>query len=248
MVRSILMAFCAFSLPSTAFADTTAVYSFAGGEMTMTVEIAANGDLRAEMGGKMLEEMLAKLPADVRADWPKGVPGFIMRNGEGYFLQPASAKGGVAVVPIKEATVVMADAFRRSASGESEVKAAEEPKLSKGGSVSVNGRSGTAYYSESRKGEKPVVVISTDPELTELAHGLNAQFEMSLAMGGQVGFPKSGGEIGTVLKSGAPLRLAGMELTELRRDPISPDRFVLPATPLTRAEVRSLFERGAGKP
>jgi hypothetical protein len=228
-IRSFLVAL-ALLAAAPAFADTTGVYATSDGNMTMTVEVASNGDVRGTMGGKLLDALARQAP-EARP------PGFITRDGEGYFIQPAA--DGVSVIRASDAAAVMAESFREHASG---IPASPMQKLVARGTATVNGRTGTAYASgKARAGEPPSLVISADPDLSELARAMAGQFEMSVSMGQALGFGEMGGDMLALLRTGVPLRFAGMELTRVTHDAIAPDRFELPAPPLSREAIRALM-------
>ncbi len=221
-----------------ALADTTAVYAVGHGDfaMTMTVEIADNGDVRSQMSGPMIEKM------------PKGVAIYsISRGGEDFMINETPE--GVSVFRMSDAMTVMREGWakaREQTGAPNDEADAPDLALVARGEQTVNGRTGTAYYlrSEKKKGA-PVLVISRDPALAQLGRTMARQFGRSIigmqAMGVSA---KPDESMLKALNEGAPLIFAGMaKLQTVRHDPVPAARFVLPAEPRTLDEVRNLMSR-----
>jgi hypothetical protein len=226
-----------------AHADTTAVYSARGGMMTMTVEIAANGDVRGEMGGTMLAEMRAKLAEQHVPPEQIQSPTTIMRDGEAYFIQPGP--DGVVVVRMRDMATILAESIQKRGERPGGAPTPRDMAFAPRGQVTVNGRRGTAYFIDGAapRDDEPDVVISTDPDLAELARAMADQFAFSTRMGATAfGWGSAGESMMAVLRTGAPLRFGPMELVSVRHDPIPPERFVLPAAPSTLDQVRTLMQ------
>jgi len=245
----LLSALIALLLATPALADTTATYSGQGGMMTMTVEIAATGEMRVTMGGKMLEEMKARAPAGMDVDQLGG----IVRDGESYMIQPGP-DGKPMVIRMTDAAAVMKE-YLDAHKGDFPTppdEVLEGLKPVEHGTATVNGRTGKAFYFGDEKGS-PVAVISADPDLAELGAAMRRQFASSSQMMGSTGFPTMGIGMDAVLAQGAPIAFGGMELQAVKHDAISPGRFVLPAAPASRDQVRVLMQPRAavgpaGKP
>ncbi len=240
-IRTVLT-FLALLWAAPALADTTAVYTFGDGKMTMTLQIASNGDVRTEMGGTMLEELRKKVP-----DMP--TPGTITRSGEYYFIQPGP--DGVVVISVSDAAAVMGEHLGQHPR-EGLTAPYSSPKFMAAGPVTVHGRAGIAYAPESEASadRRPSFVLSADPALGELRDAMARHFEKSLSMGHSAGFwdEPTGTNVVDLLRSGAPLRIGGMELVDVKHDPIPPERFELPAPPLSREEVRVIMTRKPAPP
>ncbi|MES2444074.1 MAG: hypothetical protein V4574_14690 [Pseudomonadota bacterium] len=214
-----------------AWADTTAVYKSPrlGGEMT--IEIAANGDVRATTG--------------TRGDY------VILRGGEVYMVF-FTDKGPV-VDRMSDVGAAMADWVRDKMPEFGKMPDGEFPddKMIDGGVVTVNGRAGKVWYLGLGGGQPSAdfsIVISTDPALADIGTAMVRQTEASMlmmrqAMGGKHGL--MGGTL-DVLRTGTPLRLMTMELTSVTHTPIPAERFVLPAEPETREQVRARFAANGG--
>lgn len=208
---------------SPAFADLTANYVGPNKAITMKIEVAANGDVRGTTSN------------------PNSY--FITRAGHSYMVQ-ASFKGP-AVMRMEDISTVMAEQMKRLMPNMPPEAANKAPsfELTKGGVVNVRGRKGTAYYmggSATRPpSEQPVIVVSSDPALTPLAIAMQHQFAMSIEAAGQMfGHSNPFAQMQGVLKEGAPLEFAGMQLDSVSTAPIDPSEFSLPAEPLSLDAVR----------
>jgi len=210
-----------------ALADTTVVYEAQNGAFKMTIEIAANGDVRGDVKAK---------------------PGsyFITRNGEGFVVQSTSA--GVVVDRIADLSQAMAKVASENmpdlkAAGSAFSRDGSPMRFfAQGGTVSVNGRSGTAYFWKSTKAaanQPPVAVISLDPTLAPVGQAMARQFEMSEKLSSAIfgGVLPPEAELDEILKSGAPLAFAGAQLTSISNAPIAPSRFELPGPPESPAAI-----------
>jgi hypothetical protein len=223
-----------------ALADTTAVYAIGDGDfaMTMTVEIADNGDVRSQMSGPIVEKM------------PKGVAIYsITRGGEDFMVNETPE--GVSVFRMSDMMTVMAEGWakaREQTGAPDDDADADAPDLAlvARGERAVNGRPGTAYYLRSdKKKAAPVLVISRDPALAQLGRTMARQFGRSIIGMQSMGVSAKPDEsMLKALNEGAPLLFGGMaKLRTVRHEPVPADRFVLPAQPKTLDETRTLMTR-----
>lgn len=202
-----------------ALADTTAVYEAPAANFRMTIQIAANGDMRGDIAGQ---------------------PGvyFLTLSGQGYFVIQTSSGVVVDRVEDEVAALKIVAEKRLNASFKAMMEAAADPelanlKLTKGDEIVVQGRKGTPYYFPGplSPASRPVVVTSSDPELAPIGIAMARQSAMLNSL--QFMGPPSGLslELDAIMKGGAPIALAGAELTTVSYEPIPPSRFELPAAP-----------------
>lgn len=214
-----------FCLAGPALADTTAVYEIPAAKFRMTLEIAANGDVRGDIAGNPEVYVLTL-------------------GGQGYFVIQTSS--GVLVERVEDTlAAVKAVAEKRLNSAYRDMmSAADSPDLAgmgdlftKGDDIVVQGRKGTPYYFSSRGGPgvSPVIVISSDPELAPLGVAMAGQMAMTNSL--QFGANPLSREIEAIMKSGAPISFAGAELTTVSHEPIPPARFELPAPPQSLQDI-----------
>ena len=110
------------------------------------------------------------------------------------------------------------------------------------GEVSINGRVGHAYYvtaQPSSPTEKPDLVISEDASLAPLSNAALRYMDTAANITA-VGIisPHTLDRERDALKLGAPLRFMNSDMSSVGFDPISADRFRLPAPVESLAEVR----------
>lgn len=86
----------------------------------------------------------------------------------------------------------------------------------------------------------PVLVISDDPELAPIGKVLADQFGKAIAaLSGMMGStPDVATQMQAILKTGAPLAFAGVELQSVNHARIDPKRFGLPGKPETLDQIR----------
>jgi hypothetical protein len=218
-------------LSSPAFADLTAKYAKPGTGFSMTVEIASNGDVRGDAGQ----------------------PGqsFLTLNGHGYFLK--STPTGTAVMRIEDMGIVMAEQMAKL---NPEFRAQMQQhapviKLVEKGTMTINGRTGVAYFMQADNGalsSMPLAVISKDPALAALGTAMAHQFEMSMTtMSATMGTTPFANML-AILKMGTPISFAGAELQSVDLEPIPTSHFDLPAKPASLDEVRQLMAPALLKP
>lgn len=209
-----------FGLAGPAFAQTTAVYEAPGVGFRMTIEVAANGDVRGDIAGK---------------------PGVyvLTRGGQGYIV--IQTADGVVVERVEDeaaALKVVAEkrlgpSFRAMMESIGPDLAREGPLLTKGDDIVVQGRKGTPYYfpGPRRPDMPPVVVMSSDPDLAPLGVAIAGQFDLSGRLQIFSGPNPLSSELDVIMKTGAPIAIAGAELTTVSYEPIPASRFELPAAP-----------------
>jgi hypothetical protein len=202
----------------------------------MTIEIASNGDLRVDAG----------------------MPGsyFITRDGHGYFI--ADNPSGPIVMRVEDMATVVADEITKSDPHFRDSVATvpgTEAELVEKGTVVIGGRSGSAWYRKLKNGQlssRPEAVLSHDPVLAPLGRAMAMQFDMSAAMMGKmIGEATEtgpGGAMQKVLRTGAPLSFAGVELKTVSSASIPPQRFELPGEPATLDIVRKTMTPAKPKP
>ncbi|MEA3061329.1 MAG: hypothetical protein QOJ94_1110 [Sphingomonadales bacterium] len=206
-------------------ADLTATYVAVNPAMsfTMKVEIAANGDLRADMSNPGLY--------------------LIRRQGHSYFVV-ADPTGRVVEDTADVGAVMQEQLAKLDPHFCDEIEKMPAGKLVSRGAMTVSGRTGEAYAMESRPASRPDVVISHDPALAPLGAAMAAQFRESAALMGPcwASVPMVA-QMQALLDSGAPLQFGPMRLDTVETGPIDPARFALPAAPATREQVRGLMTR-----
>ena len=224
--------FLAIACP--AFADMTAVYEAHPNGFKMTVEMAANGDVRGDIAGK---------------------PGVyvLTRSGQGYFV--ITTPGGVLVDRVEdEGAAVQIVAEKRLAPAYLTMMkelgrnmSAMGPLLVKGDDIVVQGRKGTPYYfgGVKRPGMPPVMVVSYDAELASLGLAMARQMALSDMLQPFATHNPLTQQAATIMKMGAPIEFAGAELTTITHDPIPPSRFELPAAPEGREAIVKRIDAAA---
>ncbi|WP_066807929.1 hypothetical protein [Sphingomonas asaccharolytica] len=221
VVRSSVISLLALGAPASA--DITGNYVGLNNAMTLKIEVASNGDVRGATSN------------------PNSY--FITHDGHGYIIQ--ASFNGPAVMRVEDMATVMAEQMKKMMPNLPADKGKDAPawRLVKGGVVTIRGRQGIAYYSGKETSGapigEPIVVISTDPQLAPLGAAMAHQFDMSVAMMGQVlGDSNPFKNMQEILKTGAPLVFTGMQLDAISEDTIPAARFALPAQPLKLEDVR----------
>jgi hypothetical protein len=214
--------------PAAAQTDLTATYRATGGmEMVMRVEVAANGDLRGDMSG----------------------PGLYMikKAGRTYFVMPGPQ--GPLVEDFEDLAAVMQEEIAKTQPHLcDEISKIDNPmQLKPAGTVTIAGYRGEAYSMSTRPDSRPDLVISRDPALAPLRAAMAAQFRLSgTAMGACSPNVRMFRQMQDLLESGAPLALGPMRLEKVETGPIDPARFVLPAPPATREQIRESMTQKKG--
>lgn len=241
---------------SSVSADTTAVYKAKSKAIpiTMTVEIADNGNMRYQMS--------------------TGRTYGLVLGGVDYFVDlgprsPVVDRVDDLVAAQKETMAPFLQGFRQH-------DTTAFPQLVPTGNVTINGRTGQGFgYKSEEKGRSgtPVflfddhpklansgqattrelsdsqakkllagatVVISYDPDLAQLRSAMAQQFGTALRMlTGTIGeVPSTFAQMERLLQSGAPLSFGGMELQSVNHTQIVTKRFDLPAQPETLDQIR----------
>jgi hypothetical protein len=238
---------------SGASADTTAVYKAKSKDVpiTMTVEVADNGNLRYQMSSGRTYGLTAA-----------GVDYLVDLS----HREPVVDRVDDLIAAQKEEMARFIEAFRQHP--------ISAPELVPTGKVTINGRTGQAYGYKADKGtnatvtvvvnDRPgfsqpsnnvkrlaksgieraarsaVVVISHDPDLTQLQRAMARQFGSSLATFSNMmgNAPSPFAQMASLLQKGAPLSFGGMDLESVNHTRIDPKRFELPGQPETLDEVR----------
>lgn len=218
------------ALPTVALADMTAIYAAPKAPFKMTVEVATNGDVRGDVG--------------------KPGQSYITRDGHGYFLK--AGPKGMKVMRIEDMGTVMAEQMSKlDPNFRAQMGQAPVLKLVPRGSVTIGGRTGTAYFMQAQDGSLspfPWAVISADPKLAPLDAAMEHQFEMSMTtMSSTMGTAPFANML-AVLKTGTPILFAGAELQSVSFDPVPSSHFELPAKPETIEGVRAIMMPPPAKP
>jgi hypothetical protein len=260
---SILLVAGLFFVGSRASADTTAVYKAKSKDIpiTMTVEVADNGNLRYQMSSGRTYGLTAA-----------GVDYLVDLSHK----EPVVDRVDDLMAAEKEQMAHFLEKFRQHPIA--------APQLVPIGKVTVNGRTGQAYGYQRDKGtnatvgvtvnDRPgltqpsdnvkrlvkseiesaarstVVVISDDPDLVQLRSAMAREFGASRTMfSGMMGnAPSPFDQMASLLAKGAPLSFAGMDLQSVNHMPIDPNRFKLPARLETLDEIRQRLKPLAPPP
>jgi len=216
----------------------------------MTVEIADNGSIRYQMSaGRSYGLVLAgvdyfvtletKGPVVDRADDVVAA----QKEAMAAFMPPIShqdSSAGPQLVPIGKATINgrtgQAYGYEKGTTAATVVVFNDKPDVSQMGVT-------TREVTESEKDKMvaaTVVVISDDPDLAQLGRAMAKQFGTSATMLTRMigDTPGAAKEMLAILKTGAPLSFAGMELRSVNHALIDPRRFELPAQPETLDQIR----------
>jgi hypothetical protein len=211
----ILMLLAALGFAAPAHADLTGTYRHTASRRIVTVEVADNGDSRFEIGGEM---------------WR-----LIHRGGIDYAVY--RLPGGPLVARIDDL-----QQFAAERGGPAPRLAISDMTLVERGETTIGRYSGRAYYLRLPDGlpSRPQMVISRDPALAAIGAAWVRQIEFSIAMlrarGAAV--PDAILRIREVLATGAPVLYGGHVLESVDSRAIAPDRFVLPAEPVTLEQLR----------
>jgi hypothetical protein len=210
----------ALSLASAARADTIAIYASPADVCSMTVKIASNGDVRADVTGNIPGVVTGRTHYFV--------------GGRDYFVDD-----GPVVMRLEDIEKVLGEQIGNL--GHSSFPAPSLTLVPRG-AVSINKWSGDAYYMQASGGQlsaRPVTVISHDPSLAQLGRAMARQFATSEKMMSQITdghAPKT--NMDQVLSSGAPISFAGAELQAVTFGVIPKEDFNLPGPPASLDEVR----------
>ena len=208
------------SAPTSAMADITAKFDAGGvAPHTITFEISSDGSWRGD------------------ADRPGQF--FMLSNGEGYFVR--ADRAGITVMRMEDIRVVTSEQMAKL---DPHLRAAVQnphpPKFVEKGTMTVNGRTGTAYYMQDDTGSlsaRPVLVMSSDPALAPLGVAMEGQFEMAAEIMSPTGTAPFADML-AILKKGTPILGIAGELQSVDFGPIPASHFELPAKPKTLDWVR----------
>ena len=219
MVRILLLLLALTAAATPARADMTATYRHPRMAVTITVQVADNGDARMQFSTQ---------------PWWMQIVG-----GEAYAVYPRP--GGSARV------VRFADIERLFAERTPPVPSAptlERSSLVRQGEASVAGYRGTAYFLTLPQigglSPYPVLVVSRDPTLAALSRPIIMQMDLSIATYRIAGtrIPPVFVAVRDTIGDGAPIIFMGCELQPIDRRPIDPALLRLPAPPVTLEELR----------
>ena len=197
-------------------ADLTATYAAPNGQSSMKIEVASNGNLRSQ-----------RIP---------GTRTVILRDGQSYLIDVSHGRPTVARTDDLAAVTAEIMAKAQPAVWEQMTHAPHRILVMKG-SMTINGRTGDAYYAQAPDGTlsgTPFVVISHDPALAPLGQAMAVQFELGEKMSPS-GRNKS---VLAALQQGTALILNGLELQSVSDAPVDPSAFELPAAAQTPDELR----------
>ncbi|HSG33663.1 MAG TPA: hypothetical protein VLA37_03950 [Sphingomonadaceae bacterium] len=237
-MRGILfgMAFATLGLSATpAWADVAGRYetidenSFF--KMEMTVEADSAGNVRVQMA--------------------RQASCYLLLDGELYVIGRDTS--GIIVTRLEDAVAAVTEAAQQMGFDDSFLQDEPEPSVPTFvamGEETVGDRKGTAYGMAGADGSEPLradFVISNDPRLAPLGKALadlqksmkpstSAFGRVSIALG------RMTDEMVAVLEQGAPIKMTQLELTDFSLDAIDPERFRLPAEPLTLEQLRAQQE------
>jgi hypothetical protein len=218
MIRALLVLLLIAATP--ARAQMAAVYTAGPGGPEVKIEVSASGDIR------------------VSGDGAEG--GMIILGGETYLLDQGPE--GPEVMRAEDFGAAVSEEFAKLP-GPPDGQPSLGARFEKRGEVEINGRKGTAYYlvmPDFGSLDEPDLVISTDPALAPLGAAMAVQLQNSLKiLPGDAGALYPFDAMIALLKTGAPLRHSGLELVSVNTAPIPAERFVLPAVPMTRDQVRA---------
>lgn len=202
--------------PSMASADLRARYAAPDGRTSMTIGVATNGNLRSE-----------RTP---------GAGVVVVRDGQSFFVEndngrPIVTKAEDLATATHEAIAKLAPDVR------AQLASAPQRVLVMKGTLTVQGRTGDAYYSRAPDGtvsDTPFLVISHDPALAPLGQAMAVQFEI----GGHLSPTGVNKSVLDAMQTGTPVLLNGLELGTISDQAVDPTEFTLPAPAETLDQVR----------
>ncbi len=231
-MRKLLASVLALALPaftSPASADVAGRYEAKGKDalidMEMTIETTDAGDVRAQMAGQSNYFLLKD-----------GVLYTVGRAGDAPVVERVAD-----MLAVQSETLQRMGASRLMQEAQSKAPHMEFVKM---GPESVGPWKGDGFGVKSGTGGAgPYVafVMSDDPRIAPLGKGIAAMNSDITGRAGSLmpGFGMLGQEFLKFLSNGTPIRMLNIELTDVSYDRISPDRFELPAAPLTLEQVKA---------
>jgi hypothetical protein len=221
----LLLALC---VSAPAAADLTATYKARPGSW-LTVKVASNGD-EAQSDG------------DKRPDPDRRGLFLIKRAGHDFYV--SAGPSGPTVVRAEDMLTVIGEHAARGDLGSGKAPAIE---LVEKGTATVNGRTGTAWFTrlaDGRLSPTPFAVVSHDPALAPLGRAMAHQLEIGALMTGGTVQTASFTAMQDSLKTGVALLLDGSELEAVSASPIPASDFELPAEPETIEVLRKNMMSG----
>jgi hypothetical protein len=197
-------------------------------DMELTIEADEHGNIRLQMAG---------MPAY-----------YLLRDGEFYVVGREADRTSVS--RMVDAIAISQEAAARMGIDETVFNDAPEPEpmnFTAVGEERVGEWTGTAYGlapSDGGDASPATFVISDDPRLAPPGKALvDSQKAMAAGMisFGRIGIMmgRVNAELVSLLEKGTPIRMTQLELTGYSIDPIDPERFALPAEPLTLDQLRA---------
>jgi hypothetical protein len=222
MIRICLAAVAALALSACSKApeDVTARYSLGGGQGTITVEAAGNGDARVEAGQQML-----------------------VRKGGTEYVLLTDSKGRFAA-SMNDFVAAMGEVMKEGGIKPMGTPPQGEYDLAKQGTETVAEIPGDVWKVSAKKGpatESFEAVISSDPAYANVGKALEMQTKLAsaqskLLQGGESNLEK---RVGEMLGKGMVLRFAtALKLDKVEKGPIDPKSFALP-TVLDKAGIKA---------
>lgn len=207
--------------PVPALADTTVRYTT--GKVTLTAEIADNGDARIEWPGQYL---------------------FVHRGGTPYAVLPVPQLG-IAHVPLTDfVDLLIQRGKRQTAAGMEKPGMALNVKAEEAGTETVAGMSGTRWRIDALLETGPralhMVVVSIDPELAEAGALFRLYAGELMRFFRGVGNVQGNMDVMVLdlVAKGTPIAInRNFRLVSVDHAPIDPQRFALPGRRVTAAEL-----------
>ena len=219
MYRILLLLLALTAAATPARADMTATYRHPRLPVTITVQVADNGDARLQFSNQ---------------EWRTQIVG-----GEAFAVYPRPG-GSARVVRFSDIERLFAE--RRP--GIPSTPNLERSSLVRRGEARVAGYRGTAYYmtlpTVGGISPYPVLVVSRDPALAALGRPLVRQMDLSIAIYrlANTPIPPIFVSVRDTIGEGAPITFMGCELQPIDRSQIDGALLRLPAPPVTLEELR----------
>jgi hypothetical protein len=222
MYRILLLLLTLMTASTPARADMSATYQNPVLELTLTIQIADNGDARLQFSHQ---------------EWRMQIVG-----GEAYAVYPLPS-GTSRVASFANLERLIAE-LRPGVPAAPAAPA--QSTLVRRGEVTIAGYRGVAYYRNlppppAGFPELPALVVSRDPALAALGRILLRRIDFATATSRLMGIAIPPAFVGVrdLIGDGAALSFIGFELVSIDRSPIDPSLLRLPAPPVTLEELRA---------